>query len=137
MSRAPRTTMPGSNRSDEPTTFDDTEDVQRVLDVLDDAECRAILDATRDDPLTVGELADRCDLPQSTAYRKVDQLADADLLEESLRIRRSGKHVSEYACCVDDVTLDVGANEGIELTVSHSKPNTERVTPFQGTVADD
>jgi DNA-binding transcriptional ArsR family regulator len=137
MSRAPRTTMARTDRHDEPITFEDTEDVQRVLDVLDDAECRAILDATRDDPLTVGELADRCDLPQSTAYRKVDMLDDAGLLEESLRIRRSGKHVSEYACCVDDVTLDVGASEGIELTVTYSTPDTEHMTPFQSAVADD
>lgn len=129
--------MPGTERSEEPTTFDDAEDVQRVLDVLDDAECREILDATRDDPMTVGELADECDLPQSTAYRKVDLLDDADLLEESLRIRRSGKHVSEYACCVDDVTLDVGASDGIELTVSHSSPSTDRMRSFQATVADD
>jgi DNA-binding transcriptional ArsR family regulator len=103
---------------DGPTTHTDTEDVQNVLDALDDADCRTILEATRDATLTVGEISEQCDLPQSTAYRKVDILADAGLLEESLRVHRSGKHVSEYDCGVEDVTLSVDAS-GVALTVDH------------------
>lgn len=137
MSRAPQTAFGRTDGNDEPTTVDDAADVQHVLDVLDDEDCRVVMDETREEPLTVGELADRCDLPQSTAYRKVDHLVDAGFLEESLRIRRSGKHVSEYACCVEDVTLDVGTGDGFELTVSHSERNTDYVTPFQATSADD
>lgn len=105
---------------DEPTMLTDEDAVQTVLDAVDDADCRDILEATRDDAHTVSEIADHCDLAQSTAYRKVDILADADLLEESLRIRQSGKHVSEYSCCVDDLTLSVSVDDGVELTVSRT-----------------
>lgn len=96
-----------------------TEGIQDVLDALDDSECRAILEATTGDSMTAAEIADECSLPSSTAYRKIDRLADADLLAEALRIRRSGKHVSEYTCAVDDVTLSVGEG-GVELAVSHT-----------------
>jgi response regulator of citrate/malate metabolism len=96
-----------------------TESIQGVLDALDDAECRAILEATTGDSMTAAEIADECDLPSSTAYRKIDLLDDADLLTEELRIRRSGKHVSEYACAVDDVTLSVDEG-GVELSVSRT-----------------
>jgi len=114
--------MARATRQDETEeTVTATESVQGVLDALDDEECRAILEATTQESLTAGEIADECDLPSSTAYRKIDLLDDADLLTEELRIRRSGKHVSEYACAIDDVTLSVG-DDGVELSVSRTEP---------------
>lgn len=107
------------DRDDGPTTHADAENVQNILDALDDADCRTILEATRDATLTVNEISEQYDLPQSTAYRKVDLLADAGLLDESLRVRRSGKHVSEYDCGIEDVTLSVDAS-GVALTVDHA-----------------
>jgi DNA-binding transcriptional ArsR family regulator len=118
---------------DQPATLTDGDDVQDVLDAVDDADCRAILEATRGESRTVNELSEACDLPQSTAYRKVDVLANAGLLEESLRVRRSGKHVSEYACGVEDVTLSVAADGGIELTVTPTE--TEQQAGFGGSLA--
>lgn len=110
-----------TRQDDDENTFTTTEFVQSVLDALDDEECRAILEVTKRESLSASEIADECDLPSSTAYRKIDLLADADLLEEELRIRRSGKHVSEYACAIDDVTLSVD-DSGVELSVSRTEP---------------
>lgn len=115
---------PARRTDDEPTHITAADSIQAVLDALDDTDCRAILEATRGDSKTASEIADECDLPSSTAYRKIDQLDDADLLTEQLRIRRSGKHVSEYACAVDDVTLSVGES-GVELAVSHAQADAE------------
>jgi response regulator of citrate/malate metabolism len=117
-SQMARATRQGDDASDD-RTVTATESIQGVLDALDDAECRAILEATTGDSMTAAEIADECDLPSSTAYRKIDLLDDADLLTEELRIRRSGKHVSEYACAVDDVTLSVDEG-GVELSVSRT-----------------
>ncbi|MFC3476945.1 winged helix-turn-helix domain-containing protein [Halobacterium litoreum] len=111
--------------TDEPTHVTDTESIQSVLDALDDTDCRRILEATREDAMTAGEIADECDLASSTAYRKIDLLADADLLTEELRIRRSGKHVSEYTCAIEDVTLSVATDGGVELSVSHCDTGAE------------
>jgi DNA-binding transcriptional ArsR family regulator len=131
-----------ADRTDnEPAVLTDADAVQGVLDAVDDADCRDILEATREDARTVGEIADHCELAQSTAYRKVDILADADLLEESLRIRESGKHVSEYSCCVEDLTLSVSTDDGIELTVSHTETDSgatfDQSFDTQANVADD
>lgn len=120
----------GTRQDDDEHTFTATESVQGVLDALDDEECRAILEATKRESLSASEIADECDLPSSTAYRKIDLLTDADLLAEELRIRRSGKHVSEYACAIDDVTLSVG-DSGVELSVSRTEPGvTDLASPF-------
>jgi len=71
-------------------------DLQTVLDALADPTCRTLLRATGSSPMTVRELADACDLPLSTAYRKVETLVDASLLRESVRICDHGKHSYQY-----------------------------------------
>ena len=71
-------------------------DTGDVLDALSDPDCRAILAATGDRPLTVSELGSACGLPRSTLYRKVETLVEAGLLEERVRMREHGPHPSAY-----------------------------------------
>lgn len=93
--------------------------IQELLDVLDDADCRAILDATSDTSLSANEVSEACELPLSTTYRKLDLLTSAGLLEEQVRIRRSGKHASEYLRSVTDVVVSISIHGEMELQVSH------------------
>lgn len=93
-------------------------DVTTLLDALNDADCRAILDATGDEALSANEVADACDLPLSTVYRKLDRLTDAGLLDERTRVRSAGKHPSEYARRVEDVLVSVGDGGDVELRIS-------------------
>jgi DNA-binding transcriptional ArsR family regulator len=102
--------------------------VQQLLDALDDADCRAILDATREETLTAKEVSEAHDLPLSTTYRKLDLLTEAGLLEERTRIRQSGKHASEYAPLVDDVVISLGPQEETEVRVSQRKSPEQTVS---------
>lgn len=95
--------------------------VQQLLDALDDADCRAILDATREKALTANEVSETHNLPLSTTYRKLDLLTEAGLLEEQTRIRRSGKHASEYTRLVDDIVISLGPRGETEVQVSREK----------------
>lgn len=101
------------------TTVRDPEHVGTLLDALEDVDCRSILEATSDEPLSASELSDTCDLPLSTTYRKLDKLTEAGLLSEEVRLSHTGKHTSEYVLSVSDVQLTVDGKEGIELRVSH------------------
>ena len=74
----------------------DAGDADALLSALDDADCRAVLDAVGDGALSASEVSAACDLPPSTAYRKLGLLTDAGLIEERTRLRRSGRHASEY-----------------------------------------
>ena len=73
-----------------------------------------ILEATSDEPRSASKVSETCDMPLSTAYRKLDKLTEASLLEEQIRISRSGKHTSEYALVVENVTLQVDG--GFEIS---------------------
>lgn len=115
-------------RSGDATSLTEEGAIEGVLEALHDADCRAILEATSDEALTVSEICEANEIAQSTAYRKVDMLVDADLLEERTRIRRSGSHVSTYACSVEDVTLSVDEETGIAVDVT----STQTDSPFAG-----
>ncbi len=73
----------------------DDPDLEVVLDALHDATCRDIL-CVLDEPLTADDLAQRCDIPRSTVYRKLDLLSTASLVEESTEVRADGHHTTRY-----------------------------------------
>lgn len=111
----------GRGRADEGEfPIESPEEIRAILTALDDTDCRAVLAETAEETLTASELADKCGLPLSTTYRKLELLTDAGLLDERTRLRQTGKHVSEYALLVDDLTVSVDADEGIQLTVSYA-----------------
>ena len=97
--------------------FDPVTEPDRVLDALDDPTCRRLLRATGETALSASELSERCDVPLSTTYRKLELLTEVGLLDERIRIRRSGKHTSEYRRRVDDVLVSVH-DDGLDVHVS-------------------
>ncbi|WP_336325283.1 helix-turn-helix domain-containing protein [Halovenus sp. HT40] len=97
-------------------TIEDETEITTLMGALEDADCRAILEATSNEALAATELCDACDLSSSTAYRKVDQLTEAGLLEESIRLSQSGAHTSEYSLAISDLEIDLQG--GLELTVT-------------------
>ncbi|WP_254811020.1 winged helix-turn-helix domain-containing protein [Natronosalvus amylolyticus] len=101
-------------------TIADSDGVDAILTALNDDDCRTILQTVSDsdERLSAAELSDRCDVPLSTMYRKLEMLTDAALLEERLRIKRSGKHTSEYGQRIADVRVSVDSGAGIELELA-------------------
>ncbi|MWV41933.1 MULTISPECIES: helix-turn-helix domain-containing protein [Natrialba] len=81
-----------------------TPPAEEICAALDDPDCREII-RNLEEPMTASELTKRCDIPQSTLYRKLELLTDSTLLEESTEIRRDGHHASKYSVAFDEITL--------------------------------
>jgi DNA-binding transcriptional ArsR family regulator len=98
----------------DPLGADEDPDLDTVLGALYDEDCRTIV-AELDEPRTASELLERCDVPRSTLYRKLDRLTSATLLYEHTEIRADGSHAGRYevdfrevvVTCDDDRVLDV------------------------------
>lgn len=118
MSHSPRAGYSAPRGSETGITVSEAGRVETVLGALEDGDCRAILEVTSEDSLTAGEVSDSLDLPLSTAYRKLDTLTEAGLLDEEIRLSRSGKHTSEYVRAVEDVEISMDP-DGIELRLVH------------------
>lgn len=93
-------------------------DVGLLLEALDDADCRAIIEETDREALSASELSDACGLPLSTTYRKIDKLTEAGLLEEEIRISTVGKHTSEYSLRIRTIQLSLGAEVSVSLELA-------------------
>ena len=94
----------------------DPESDAAVLSTLGDEPTRAIIEALSE-PMTANELADACDIPLSTMYRKLDRLSEADLVSESTEIRQSGQHTTRYARDFTEVTVWISEDEHLCTTV--------------------
>lgn len=113
------TSLPPSLREDRQPSIDDAGAL--VLEVLGDEGCRTILGETGAAPMTANELAELCDLSVSTTYRKLSRLKESGLLEERLRMRRSGKHTREYVRRFDGIRVSVGVENGFTPSVMVSE----------------
>lgn len=99
-------------------------DEEALLTALQDEDCQAIVRAVEDEALSATELADTCDLPTSTTYRKLDTLTDAALLDERLRLSTSGSHEREYVTGRVDLTISVEAGATVDVQVERTVTDT-------------
>ena len=91
-------------------------DAGTVLGALHDEDCRAIL-AELTEPQTARELLERCEIPRSTLYRKLDRLVEATLVREGTEIRDDGSHASRYDVYFEEVHVTRGSDAEIEVEI--------------------
>jgi DNA-binding transcriptional ArsR family regulator len=104
-------------------------DGQRVMDALGDPDCRRVIGAVAETALTANECASVCDIPLSTVYRKLELLETAGLVDETLRVRRDGKHANEYRLRFDSVRVGVGEDGSLVLSVSRDEADRSPLDP--------
>lgn len=97
----------------------DDPDLKTVLGALYDDDCRAIVEQL-DEPRTARDLVDRCDIPRSTLYRKLEQLTDATLVHEGTEIREDGSHAGQYE--IDFSEVVVICDDARKLDVEIERP---------------
>lgn len=95
-------------------------DLQPLLDALDDADAREII-RTIEEPATANEISDRCDIPLSTTYRKLDLLTEAGLLEEGTEIRSDGHHTTTYSVAFEEVRIALTDSREFAVEVARAE----------------
>jgi len=100
----------------DPSADDPPPDIDTVLGALHDEDCRTIL-AELGDPRTARSLLDRCDIPRSTLYRKLDRLSEATLVSEGTEIREDGSHATRYRLNFEDVVVTKTDSVGLEIEI--------------------
>ena len=112
---------------DRPRT-DSGPDPETVFAALDDPACREIVVAL-DEPMTAKEVSDRADVPLSTAYKKLDRLESASMLEEHTQIDACGHHRSQYVVAFDRLLVGLSGTEGASNEARSFDVVVERTIP--------
>lgn len=100
-----------------PGRTDGESELQPVVAALDDSDCRSII-RTVEEPMTAAEIAEACELPSSTTYRKLDRLAAASLLAEGTEVRRDGHHATIYEVDFERVEIALEDDRSLSATVA-------------------
>lgn len=98
---------------------EDSPELQRVLDALDDPDCRTIVTRLTE-PMTASEISEATDVPLSTTYRKLELLTEASILEERTEIREGGHHTTNYV--LDFESIQIALSDDQEFEVSITRP---------------
>lgn len=91
-------------------------ELQDVLDSLDDPDCRSIVEEL-DEPMTASELAEACDIPLSTTYRKLELLTEASLLDERIEINTTSQNTTRYELAFDEVRIGLDDDRSVEVAI--------------------
>lgn len=87
------------------------EELASILSLLEDRYTRTILVETSVESMSAQELADRCDVADSTIYRRIERLQEHDLVAESQVLDSDGHHYKKYRARLDRVTIDLEPGE--------------------------
>ncbi|MBB6645264.1 winged helix-turn-helix domain-containing protein [Halobellus ruber] len=101
-------------------TVEEPPDLQPLLDALDDADARDIIREI-EESATANEISERCDIPLSTTYRKLDLLTDAGLLEEGTEIRADGHHTTSYTVTFEEVRVSLTDSREFAVEIARTE----------------
>lgn len=87
-----------------------------LLETLGNASSRAILTEAAGTAHTVDELIETCDVSRTTIYRRVNELIDLGLLEESMRFTEGNQRQRQFRTTGDEITIRIGP-DGFEARI--------------------
>ena len=106
---------------------EDEENKNRIIGCLSDLQCRRIIDLTVNKPLSASDIAQGCNLPPSSAYRRISTLTDAGLLgvERSV-ITEDGKKYDLFRSTIKGVEINYRPSDIMVRLI----PNEDMISKF-------
>ncbi|ELZ80463.1 ArsR/SmtB family transcription factor [Haloferax larsenii] len=87
-----------------------------LLDALGDDVSRDVLRACKRSPMTAEELAENCDVSESTIYRRLETLSSLGLVKRTQRVESPSKTC--YETVVDGLSIHIGESLRVEAGAS-------------------
>ena len=82
------------------------------LESFADQDKKAILGSVMDDPLIIADIIEKCEIPQTSGYRKINFLIDNGLLvSNGFELTNDGKKIKKYETIFDNVKVDIIKND--------------------------
>ena len=92
-------------------TIQDQDLAKLFLDSFADEDKKAIIGAVMDESFIVADILNHCKIPQTSGYRKINQLIDAGLLiSNGYEVSTDGKKIKKYETIFDNIKMDIDRN---------------------------
>jgi len=84
-----------------------TYDAADIADIIFDEYSSAILTATSAEPVAVTNIVEAVGMSPATAYRRINQLVDHELLAERTWFDEAGNHIHTYESQFESVKIEI------------------------------
>jgi len=98
-----RATTVGQDRAESSTVED-----EELLELLGDEYTRRVLQSVVAEPKSGSEVVDDAAVSKATAYRRLETLQEAGLVESRTVFDPDGHHHEQFRAVVDGVTVEIG-----------------------------
>ncbi len=100
--------------SDQWIKIEDRDTVSTVILAYSDPITAKILESIKEKPLTISEIIERTNLPQTTTYRKINELIQSKIIQSAgLFLNKDNKRVHSFATVIKHVRVYFEENEVI------------------------
>ncbi len=89
---------------------------EQLLELLGDEYARRVLRVVTEQPRTGSEIADAADVSKPTAYRRLERLEEAGLVDSTQRLDPNGHHCKQFHAVVEGIDFEFGA-DGVSVSV--------------------
>lgn len=97
--------------SDNWITVQDQDLAKTFLESFADEDKKAIIGTVLDNSLIIADILEQCKVPQTSGYRKINQLIDNGLLiSNGFELSSDGKKIKKYETVFDSVKMDIIKN---------------------------
>lgn len=112
-------------------TIDDSKISQVILESFGDDDKSAIINSVMDDQKIISEILSNCKIPQTSGYRKINQLIDDGILiPTGFEASVDGRKVIKYQTLFDNVKINIIKNK-ISVDIQLNRPNFNESTVLQ------
>ncbi len=103
--------------------------IESILKTFADQDKKAIMDLIRDEPETIPKILERCKIPNTSGYRKMNQLIDEKMVTATgLAETFEGKRAILYKSIVQRIQILINGNEIIaKISVDHETLNSSEI----------
>ena len=92
-------------------TIKDQDLAKIFLESFADEDKKAIIGTVLDESLIIADILEHCKVPQTSGYRKINQLIDNGLLiSNGYELATDGKKIKKYETIFDNVKMDIEKN---------------------------
>lgn len=131
---SPNSTAVRDDASDEREP--DVPSADNLVELLGDEHTRRVLETIADEPMGGRAVAEAVSLSRPTVYRRLNDLADAGLVETTMAMCPDGHHHKQYTTVFETASLEL-TTDGLTATVNRTDSAVDATGGSKRAVGDD
>lgn len=100
----------------------DSELSKTFLESFADTDKKSVLVSVMDEPMIIADILEKCKIPQTSGYRKINTLInDGLLISNGYELSRDGKKIKKYETVFTNIKMDVVKNSiMVKIQMKHN-----------------